>query len=156
MSLRARAITQREAFGFVDLHHRHHKAPRGWKFGLAAELGSVLVGVAVVGRPVARCLDDGRTLEVTRCCTDGTRNACSFLYGRAARACLALGYERLVTYTLATEDGASLRAAGWKPLKQTRGGTWDCPTRPRDNAQPQEPKTLWQAPGVRGGGGADA
>lgn len=88
------------AVEYIDRHHRHHPPPQGWKFGLAALSDHGTAGVVTVGRPVARALDDGRTLEVTRCCTDGTKNAASFLYAAAWRATRALGYERLITYTL--------------------------------------------------------
>ena len=90
-----------------------------------------LRGVAIVGRPVARHLDDGHTVEVTRLATDGTRNACSQLYAACRREARRRGYRRLVTYTLAAESGASLRAAGWTPVATTKGRQWDTPTRRR-------------------------
>lgn len=139
-------ITLREASAFIAKHHRHHKPPRGWKFGMAVSLDGAVVGVATVGRPVARALDDGWTLEVNRVCTDGTRNAASMLYGAAARAARALGYRRLVTYTLATEPGTSLKASGWRSVWQTAGGSWSCPSRPRVDTAPTSQKTLWEAP----------
>jgi hypothetical protein len=107
-------VSFRQAQAFIAEHHRHHKPPRGMKFclGIADEDGTI-VGVATVGRPVARHFDDGFTLEVNRTCTDGTRNVNSMLYGAAWRAGKALGYRRLITYTQAGETGASLRAAGW-------------------------------------------
>lgn len=83
------------------------------KFSLGCMANGHLAGVAIVGRPVSRYLDDGLTLEVNRLCTDGTKNACSFLYGAAARAAKVLGYHRIVTYILDTESGVSLRASGW-------------------------------------------
>lgn len=138
-------ITYTEACVFVQQHHRHHLPPQGWKFGVAVNDGSRIVGVVTVGRPVARGFDDGWTLEVTRCCTDGTRNAASMLYGAAWRAAKALGYRRLVTYTLASERGASLLAAGYRALYQTKGGSWDCPSRPRVDLHPTKQKTLWEA-----------
>ena len=103
---------------FVSEHHRHHLPSVGWKFGIAVNDGSEVVGVIVVGRPVARNADDGWTAEVTRCCTDGTKNAASMLYGAAWRAAKAMGYRKLITYTLDTEPGTSLRAAGWKAIGQ--------------------------------------
>lgn len=106
-------VTLAEAKAFVARHHRHNRPPVSWKFGVGAALEDELVGVAVAGRPVARKLDVPRVLEVTRTCTDGTRNANSLLYGAIARAARALGYRRLLTYTLEAESGASLRAAGW-------------------------------------------
>ena len=104
-------VSLAEANAFVALHHRHHKPVRGHKYSLGCFTGGQLVGVAITGRPVSRYLDDGLTLEVNRLCTDGTRNACSFLYGAAARAAKAMGYRKIITYILDTEDGASLRAA---------------------------------------------
>lgn len=99
---------------FVRMNHRHNKPPAGHKFSVACYDGDRLCGVCMVGRPVSRFLDDGLTLEVNRCCTDGTRNACTMLYGAATRAAKALGYKRLVTYTLQSEPGTSLRASNWK------------------------------------------
>lgn len=106
-------VTFRQACAFVTQLHRHHAAPRGHKFSIGLECAGTLVGVAMVGRPVARALDDGRTAEVNRTCTDGTKNANSMLYGAAWRAARGMGYRRLVTYTQEGESGASLRAAGW-------------------------------------------
>ena len=143
--LRHITITLRQANEFVEQHHRHHKPVVGHKFSIGAHLAGELVGVVIVGRPVNRIRDDGRTLEVTRLATDGTRNACSFLYGRAARAALALGYERLGTYILAGEPGTSLRAAGWRLVGQTKGRSWSCPSRPRSGNHPTVDKTLWEA-----------
>ena len=102
-----------EANAFVARHHRHHKPVTCHKFSIGCMKDGRLAGVAIVGRPVSRYLDDGLTLEVNRLCTDGTPNACSFLYGAAWRAARALGYRKIVTYILDTESGASLRAAGW-------------------------------------------
>ncbi len=110
-------IHHSEANALVAKHHRHHKPTPGHKFSVAVadELGQVR-GVAIVGRPVARNLDDGWVLEVNRCCTDGTRNACSMLYQAAWRVAKAMGYRKLITYTIPKEGGASLRGAGWKCL----------------------------------------
>ncbi len=113
------------ANGFVAEHHRHHKPVRGHKFSLGCMADGRLVGVAIVGRPVSRCLDDGLTLEVNRLCTDGTKNACSFLYGAAARAAKVMGYRKIITYILDTESGISLRASGWQcagPSMERRRG----------------------------------
>jgi hypothetical protein len=133
-----------DANEFVARLHRHHKPVVGHLFSLGAVLGSTLVGVAIVGRPVARMRDDGVTAEVTRLCTDGTRNACSFLYGASARAAFALGYQRIGTYILASEDGTTLKAAGWRMIGQTKGGSWSRPSRGRDDKHPTEPKTLFE------------
>lgn len=106
-------ITLRQASAFIDKHHRHNKPPRGMKFAIGAQVKRKLVGVAVAGRPSARALDDGLTLEITRTCTDGTFNANSALYGACTRAAKAMGYRKMVTYTQADESGASLLAVGW-------------------------------------------
>lgn len=147
MSLRVTPIDLAEANAFVAVHHRHHKPVPGAKFCIAASAGETVHGVAIVGRPVARMSDDGLTLEVNRCCTDGTRNACSLLYGAAWRAARALGYTRLITYTLPAEGGASLRGAGWRLLGLRGGGNWNVPSRPRvDTAEMlRGQKLLWEA-----------
>ena len=132
------------ANAFVANFHRHHGKVVGHKFSLAAELDGVIVGVVIVGRPVSRMRDDGMTLEVTRLCTDGARNACSFLYGAAARAAFALGYKRIGTYILASESGTSLTAAGWRMIGQTSGGSWSRQDRPRVDKSSTAPKTLFE------------
>ena len=110
---------------FIADWHRHNKPPVGWKFGIGLMMGQTLVGVATAGRPVARHLDDGLTLEVNRTCTDGTPNANSMLYGAVWRAARAMGYRRCITYTQADETGASLRAAGWVRVKNLPArGSW--------------------------------
>lgn len=113
-----------EACLFIGRLHRHHRPPLGYKVCIGANDGEKLVGVIVAGRPVARLLDDGMTMEVTRCCTDGTRNACSLLYSACWRACKAIGYRKMLTYTLPEEGGASLRAAGAVLAKMVDGGKW--------------------------------
>lgn len=147
MGLEIQPISYREACAYVAEHHRHHQPPQGWLFGCAANDGERVVGVVMVGRPVARHLDDGWTAEVTRLCTDGTKNTASALYGAAWRAAKALGYRRLITYTLAEEGGASLRAAGWREVGARGGGSWDRPGRPRVDKAPTGMKTLWEALG---------
>lgn len=142
--LRAAPIAFRDAAAFVRLHHRHHTPPVGHKFSIAAMSGDELVGVVIVGRPVARGRDDGLTLEVTRLCTTGHPNACSFLYGAAARAAFALGYRRIGTYILKREPGATLAAAGWRLIGEVRGRTWSCDSRPRVDKHPTEPKLLFE------------
>lgn len=139
-----RPATIREASAFVGELHRHHGEPQGGKFALACVLGGKTVGYAVVGRPVARRFDQrGYIAEVTRLCTDGTRNACSFLYGAAARTALEMGYCKIITYTLDSEDGASLRAAGWTREAEIKGGSWSSPNRPRIDKAPLDPKIRW-------------
>lgn len=125
--------------------HRHHKPPVSGLFAVGcAPQGGKVVGVAIVGRPVSRHFDDGWTAEVTRVATDGTKNACSFLYGAAWRACKALGYTKLVTYTLLTEPGTSLRAAGWTAVHQTKAERWSRPSRERFNEPPEQTKIRWE------------
>ena len=118
MSLRILPVTLRECRAFINQHHRHHKPPRGWKFGVGVANGS-LCGVATVGRPVSREIQSREplTVEVNRTCTDGSRNANSMLYGACWRAAKALGYTRAITYIEKGEGGASLRAAGWVKVR---------------------------------------
>lgn len=138
-------ITYREACDFIRAHHRHHAPPQGWLFGVAVNDGEKVVGVATVGRPVARRFDNGFTAEVTRLCTDGTPHVASKLYAAARRAAFALGYKRVITYTLASESGISIKAAGWKEIGRAGGGSWNVPSRPRVDKAPTEQKTLWEA-----------
>lgn len=119
------------ANAFVRAMHRHSRPVVGHKFaiGLKAQTRLLdgpqwrLVGVAIVGRPVAQHLDDGEAAEITRCCTDGTMNACSMLYGAARKAARAMGHNPVFTYTLPGEGGASLRAAGFRLDKEYAGGS---------------------------------
>lgn len=140
-------ITLKEANAFIAEHHRHHRPVPGAKFALAVSDGSSVRGVAIVGRPVARGNDNGWTLEVNRVCTDGARNACSMLYGAAWRAAKAMGYKRLITYTLPEEGGTSLRASGWALVGLRGGGNWNVRSRPRvdTDAVLQGQKLLWEA-----------
>lgn len=134
--LEIRPCDLKTAMTFVGRNHRHNKPPTGHKFSIACYDDDRLCGVAMVGWPVARMLADGMTVEVTRNCTDGTHNACSMLYGACCRAAKALGYKRIVTYTLMSEPGASLKASGWKiAAENVGGGTWSSPSRPRELAQ---------------------
>lgn len=148
MALRLVPVDFASAAAFVDANHRHHRRPAGHKFSIGvANDDDELVGVAMVGRPVARKLDDGLTLEVNRTCTDGTRNANSMLYAAAWQAAKALGYRRLITYTQDGESGASLSAAGWKVVAElpARKG-WDTPSRRRE-IRPTDgiARKLWEA-----------
>lgn len=138
-------VRLREARAFVKAHHRHHPAVAGGLFAIGAAVGSILVGVAIVGRPVARVWDNGQTAEVTRVASDGSRNVCSLLYAAAWRAAKAMGYTRLITYTQAGEPGSSLRAAGWRVVAErpVHAG-WDRPSRPRRSSVPVQ-RTLWEA-----------
>lgn len=144
MPLELLPLSLAEANAFVQQHHRHHRPVVGHKFSLAAVQDGQMVGVAIIGRPVSRYRDDGLTLEVTRLCTLGNRNCCSFLYGAAARAAFALGYRRIGTYTLADEGGASLRAVGWQLIGPCGGGSWSRKDRLRADQHPLQPKLLWE------------
>lgn len=149
-------VTLGEARKFVALHHRHNKPPVGWKVGVGLALGGELVGVGILSRPVARKLatQEPRTIEITRVCTTGARNANSRLYGALCRAAAALGYTAAVTYTLEEESGASLRAAGFAlegPATTRADQTWDMPSRPRvqtnllgEETIPMGPKLRWR------------
>jgi len=147
MTLHLTPVRFRDAAAFVAMWHRHHQPPIGMVFAVgAADHNGVLRGVAIVGRPVARLLDNGQTLEVTRTATDGTPNCNSLLYGASWRAAKALGYTRLITYTQTGETGASLRAAGWRVVAErpARPG-WDRPSRPRQPTGTEHmPRTLWE------------
>jgi len=138
-------ISLGEANAFVLEHHRHHKPVVGHKFSVAVSVDDKVVGVAIVGRPVSRHLDDGWTLEVNRCCTDGARNACSMLYGASGRTAKAMGYRRLITHILDPESGTSLAAAGWKLVGKRGGGSWDSAIRPRVDKHPTQGKPLFEA-----------
>lgn len=145
---------QEEVFVEVDRHHRHHPRPQGWKFGIAVWNGFSRVGVITVGRPVSRILaqKEPGTLEVTRCCTWGEtalrRNVASQLYGAAARHARRLGFRKLITYTLAEEDGASLKAAGFTAVAKTeaRREGWNRSGRARTVKAPTGAKTRWERP----------
>ncbi len=143
-----------EACAFIEQHHRHHDSPRGCKFVIGVARDGAIVGVAVVGRPVARKASDTWTAEVTRVCVfdpiDKAENgghasgACSMLYAACWRAARAIGYRRLITYELPEEGGASLRGAGWKCLGEAGGGSWNCQSRPRVDTHPTQTKLKWE------------
>jgi hypothetical protein len=133
-----------EANLFVSRHHRHHKPVIGHKFSIGLSDGEAVRGVAIIGRPVSRYLDNGWTLEVTRCCTDGISNGCSMLYRAAWRVAQNLGYRRLITYLLYRETGASLRGAGFKLVGITKGGSWNRISRPRVDSAELGQKQLWE------------
>lgn len=145
MALHHQRIEFSSAAAFVAEHHRHHTPPIGHLFSIGAFMGADMVGVAIVGRPVARGRDDGLTAEVTRLCVlETARNAASFLLGKCSRAALAMGFRRIGTYTLQREGGASLRAAGWVAISEVKGRSWDTPSRRRTDKHPTENKTLWE------------
>lgn len=151
MSLELVPITLKEANAFVVKYHRHHKAKKGHKFSIAAYDGDVIVGVVIVGRPVARMIDcynnledKAWTLEVNRLCSDGTKNTCSFLYAAAWRVARNLGWKRLITYILNDELGTTLYATGWKCLGAAGGGKWGNVKRPRIDTHPTQGKILFE------------
>lgn len=130
--LTIKPIDLKSANAFVLAHHRHNGKVLVHRFSIACYDDDRLCGVAIVSNPSARKLDDGKTVEVKRVCTDGTYNACSILYGRCARIAKEMGWERIITYLLESENGASLRASGWEIEKEGVGGkNWDVPSRPR-------------------------
>ena len=139
-------ITIQDAKILVKRWHRHHRPPDSALFAVAVSLldAEAPCGAAIIGRPIARALQDGWTVEVVRCVTDGTPNACSALYRAAWRAARALGYRRLVTYTLPEEGGASLRGAGFKLIGEAGGGSWSVPSRPRVDKHPLQKKWRWE------------
>jgi hypothetical protein len=146
-SLRVARLELHEANDFVSLVHRHHGPATGHRFSFGAlTSGGGIVGAAICGRPVARRIPQKHVLEVLRCATNGHRNACSFLYSRAARIATELGFRAVITYTLTEEEGASLRACGWWPEVQPGPGvSWNVPSRPREVTKGQGlgPKTRW-------------
>jgi hypothetical protein len=145
VSFSLRPTTLKEANAVVLAWHRHSRPVVGCRFCLAVEADGAVVGVAIVGRPVARALQNHTTTEILRNCTDGTFNACSMLYGAAWRAWRAMGGRRMYTYTLESEDGASLRASGARidEVLPARGN-WDAPGRPRPtNTEPCPARVRW-------------
>jgi len=152
MPLRVRPMTCKAAALHVAKNHRHSRGTTGGLFAAAVYDGGRLAGVAICAKPVARMLDDGLTVEITRVCTDGTRNACSKLYGALCRAAAAIGYEKAVTYTLADEPGDSLRAAGFAVAARLKARpTWNCAARSRvqvdlfgNETRPPGEKLRWE------------
>ena len=134
----------KEANAFVAAYHRHHKPVVGHKFSLGCMKDGQLVGVAIVGRPVSRYLDDGMTLEVNRLCSTGEKNVCSFLYGAAARAARALGYRKIITYTLDSEPGTTLHAAGWICAGLAGGKEWTGERKPKAALYPAQMKLRYE------------
>jgi len=138
-------VSLREARSWVNQHHRHHKAPQGGLFAIAVSGATAIVGLAIVGKPVARGMDDGFTVEVTRVAVmEHHPNACSMLYGACWRAARAMGYRRAITYTLSSETGTSVKAAGWKVVGEVKGRSWDTPSRPRVDLYPHQDKLRWE------------
>lgn len=144
MSLDIVPVSLAEANKFVEEYHRHHKPVVGHKFSIGVANGTKIVGVCIVGRPISRYLDDGFTLEVTRCCTDGTPNACSMLYAAAWRAARAMGYKKIITYILESENGASLKASGYKCIGKCGGLRWTGKRKPDVDLYPAQMKLRYE------------
>lgn len=142
--LKAVPIELKAANEYVASLHRHHDPVHRDKFRIACTGDDGTIhGVIQVARPVSRMLDDGKTVEVVRCCTDGTKNACSFLYSKAARIAREMGYSKIITYILDSEEGTSLKASGWKFEADVQGKSWSCPSRPRNTTSPTCDKQRW-------------
>jgi hypothetical protein len=141
--VKAVPLTRDQANAFVCEHHRHHGRVQGHRYAVGVEIEGRLVGVAIVGRPRARRVDQYRTAEVSRVCTDGTKNACSFLLARCSRLCRELGFDRVFTEILETETGASLKASGWVLEYTHKGESQDRPSRRRVDKSPTCPKQVW-------------
>lgn len=136
MSLTIRPCSLREANAYVEQFHRHNKSVTGHRFSISCYDGDRLCGVAICGNPIARKLADGLTIEIRRVCTDGTHNACTKLYGACCRAAKALGYRKVITYTLQSEPGTSLRASNFSVADDNCGAaSWDVPSRRREVVQ---------------------
>lgn len=140
--LRIIPCTYKFASDYVNRYHRHHNAPVGCKFCIAVSDGDDIHGVAICGRPLSRYLDNGYTCEVLRVCTDGTYNACSMLYGACCRIAKGMGYTKIITYTLMSENGASLKASGFANEGLAGGVMWTG-VRSKNNALPHEKKNRW-------------
>lgn len=142
-TLDALPLTRDQANAYIVEHHRHHGRVTGHRFIVGARLDGALVGVAVAGRPRARRIDQYEHVEVSRLCTAGEPNVCSFLYSRCARIAREQGFRSIFTAILTTETGASLKAAGWVYCYTTEGGSQDRPSRRRVDKSPTEPKQIW-------------
>jgi hypothetical protein len=139
-------ITLKQANAFVKAHHRHHGLVTGWKFGVGLEHEGELIGVAIAGRPVSRMTqtNEPQTIEVTRVCTLGHKNAPSMLYGAISRAAFALGYTKVISFILCEETGHSLKCANWRYVGKSAGGTWSRPSRERQDNHPLQGKMKWE------------
>jgi hypothetical protein len=144
--MRVKPLTLEQANEIVEKHHRHHKPVQGHRFSVGAYEDNAIVGAAIVGRPVSRCVDPCAVAEITRLVTDGTKNACSFLYGACARIAKEMGFEKIQTYILDSESGKSLKASGWMFEEMTSGGDWNHSKQfngKRRTDQPMSPKQRW-------------
>lgn len=143
MTLTATPMTRDQANAYIVAHHRHHGRVSGHRFIIGAERDGTLVGVMVAGRPRARMIEQYRHAEVSRLCSAGEKNVCSFLYSRAARIAREWGFSSIFTAILASETGHSLKAAGWVFAYMTTGGSQDRPSRRRVDKSSTEPKQIW-------------
>jgi hypothetical protein len=134
----------KEAKDFIQKYHRHHKPPQGHRFSLKLVEENKIRGVIVVGRPIGRFQDDGETIEITRVCTDGMPNACSMLIGAVRRVGKAMGWKRIISYILETENGASYKASNFQLMGITKGDTWNRKKRSRKDEQPTCIKKRWE------------
>lgn len=131
---------------FVTKHHRHNRKVTGHKFSIGLEKDGQLIGVAIAGRPVARLLDNGKTIEITRVCVKPQqKNACSKLLARMKQLCQLMGYQKIITYTLQKESQSSLKAIRARIVANVKPSKWDSPSRPAIH-QPvyDEPKYRWE------------
>jgi len=146
MKLRLFPATLKQANEMIEQLHRHHKRVVGHRFSIGCEDElNIIHGIAVVGRPVAREVNQYRVAEVTRLVSDGTRHVCSKLYSACARAALAMGFDWIQTSILEDEVGISLIAAGWHFDHMIKGRDWNCPSRSgRRTDQPMCDKQLWK------------
>lgn len=142
-----------EASAYIRKHHRHHDPSQGHRFSLKALRDGKIVGVACVGRPVGKTQQDGETVEITRLCTDGTPNAVSFLVGACKRAARALGWKRMISYTLVEEPGSAWKASGMEQTAEVKGHAWTGTyskgrlpgfEKQRSNTHPTGPKRRWE------------
>lgn len=143
MSLKIKPIHLTPAREYVKKYHRHNIPPVGGKFAVSVYDEDRLCGVAICGRPTARRSDDGKTLEIYRNCTDGTKNACSKLYGACIRIARDMGYKRVITYTLSSENGASLKASNFTYEGEAGGIEWTGSRKRSYYVSPPETKNRW-------------
>lgn len=142
--MKTKPVFLKEANEYVKKYHRHSAPVVGCRFAIGLEESEQLIGVAICGRPIARLLDDGKTMEVLRVCTDGTKNANSFLYDKCRKIAVLMGYEKVITYTLASESGSSLKALRAVPKQASRPHGWDTKSRKRENKSIYyEQKVMW-------------
>lgn len=135
--------TVKAALKQVREWHRHLPELQGGLFAAQCidDDGNCL-GVAVAGNPAQEWQGTGR-IVISRVATSGAENACSMLYGALCRAAKALGYSEVWTYTLPTEPGTSLRAAGFIDMGMSDGGEHSRKSRLRKPAKHPEPKRRW-------------